>query len=71
MSTDEIRDEDAYDDCVDEGIVLGEPAALLRALIEVEPSLPTFTSAIWRGVVNGVSLNHRADSLAGLTPEPS
>ena len=68
---DEIPDDDFAGDCADEGVVLDGPAALLRAILEVEPSQPGFTSALWRGLVNGGALHHRADSLAGLLPEPS
>ena len=70
MLADDSALEDALEDCADEGVVLDGPAALLRALIEVEPSLPSFTSALWRGLIGGGALHHRADSLAGLTPEP-
>ena len=62
-------EEDGYTDCADEGVVLDGPATLLRALIDVEPSLPSFKSALWRGLVGGGALEHRANTLAGLTPE--
>jgi hypothetical protein len=62
-------EEDGYTDCADEGVVMDGPAALLRALIDAEPSLPTFTSALWRGLVGGGALEHRADTLASLPPE--
>ncbi len=65
-----VDDDDAYDDCVDEGAVMDGPATLLRALIDVEPALPDVKSALWRGLLHCSSLNHRADSLAGLSPEP-
>lgn len=67
---DEVTDDDFDGDCADEGVVLDGPAALLRAILEVEPSQPGFTSALWRGLVTGGALHHRADSLAGLVPEP-
>ncbi len=70
MLADDSALEDAFDDCADEGVVLDGPATLLRALIDVEPSLPSFTSALWRGLIGGGALYHRADSLAGLAPEP-
>ena len=70
MFADAAYDDDDCDDCADEGVVLDGPAALLRALLDVEPALPAFTSALWRGVVGGGALSHRADSLAGLAPEP-
>ncbi len=63
-------DDDTCADCADEGVVLDGPAALFRALLDVEPALPAFKSALWRGLVGGGALYHRADSLAGLTPEP-
>lgn len=69
MSADETWDDDACSDCADEGTVLDGPATLLRALIDVEPSLPAFKSALWRGLAVGGALYHRADSLAGLAPE--
>jgi hypothetical protein len=43
---------------------------LLRQLIDIEPAPPAFTSALWRGVMAFGALNHRAETLAGLTPEP-
>jgi hypothetical protein len=64
------RDDDDCSDCADEGTVLDGPATLLRALIDIEPSLPAFKSALWRGLVGGGALDHRADSLAGLAPQP-
>ena len=70
MRADDDALEDALEDCADEGLVLDGPATLLRALIDAEPSLPSFTSALWRGLIGGGALDHRADSLAGLTPEP-
>ncbi len=69
MLADESADDDSCSDCADEGLVIDGPAALFRALIEVEPALPAFKSALWRGLVDGGALYHRADSLAGLTPE--
>lgn len=71
MLADYPPDDDSCTDCADEGVVLDGPATLLRALIDIEPALPAFTSALWRGLVVGGALNHRADSLAGLSPEPS
>ena len=70
FADDSLDDDDAYDDCADEGVVLNEPATLLRALIDAEPALPEVKSALWRGLLDCGSLNHRADSLAGLSPEP-
>ena len=70
MLADDSALEDAFEDCADEGLVLDGPAALLRALIDIEPSLPSFKSALWRGLIDGRALDHRADSLAGLPPEP-
>ena len=68
---DDIPYDDEYCcDCADEGVVLDGPARLLRALIDIEPALPAFKSALWRGLVGGSALGHRADSLAGLSPEP-
>jgi hypothetical protein len=69
MLADETFDDDACSDCADEGMTLDGPATLLRALIEVEPTLPAFRSALWRGLVGGGALYHRAESLAGLSPE--
>ncbi|MCC7053149.1 MAG: hypothetical protein IT355_07755 [Gemmatimonadaceae bacterium] len=69
MFADDLLDEDGCSDCADEGVVLDGPATLLRALIDVEPSLPAFTSALWRGLVGGGALEHRANSLAVLSPE--
>jgi hypothetical protein len=69
MPVDIPVEDDACVDCADEGMVLDGPGALLRALIDVEPALPAFKSALWRGLVGGGALYHRADSLAGLTPE--
>ena len=63
-------DDESYDDCADEGMVLDGPATLLRALIDAEPAMPEVKSARWRGLLDRGSLNHRADSLAGLSPEP-
>lgn len=71
MDDDASLDEEAVADCADEGVVLDGPATLLRALIDIEPSLPDFTSALWRGLAGSRTLNHRADSLAGLSPKPS
>jgi hypothetical protein len=68
--TDASVDDDNFDDCADEGVVLDGPAALLRQLIEIEPALPAFKSALWRGVVDAGALNHRAESLTSLSPEP-
>lgn len=70
MFTDATVDDDNFDDCADEGVVLDGPAALLRQLIEIEPALPAFKSALWRGVVGVGALNHRAESLTSLSPEP-
>ena len=70
MFTDTMVDDDTFDDCADEGVVLDGPATLLRQLIDIEPAPPAFTSALWRGVVTFGALNHRAEALAGLTPEP-
>jgi hypothetical protein len=67
--TDSSIDDD-FDDCADEGVVLDGPAALLRQLIDIEPAQPAFNSALWRGVVSLGSLNHRAESLPGFSPEP-
>ena len=69
MFTDAMVDDDNFDDCADEGVVLAEPATLLRQLIDIAPALPAFRSALWRGVANTGALHHRAESLAGLTPE--
>lgn len=66
----EVADDDYDGDCADEGTVLDGPGALLRAILEVEPSQPGFTSALWRGLVNDGALYHRADSLDGLVPKP-
>jgi hypothetical protein len=66
-----MSDDDSYDDCADEGMVLDGPAHLLRQLIDAEPAQPAFTSALWRGVLGFGALDHRAESLPGLTPEPS
>lgn len=62
-------EDDGYTDCADEGVVLDGPATLLRALLEAEPALPAFTSALWRGLAGGSALEHRANTLASLTPE--
>lgn len=70
MIDDLAPDNEEYDDCADEGVVLDGPAAILRALIDAEPSPPTFKSALWRGLVGGGALDHRADTVAGLTPKP-
>ena len=70
MPADLPCDDDDCSDCADEGMVLDGPATLLRALLEIEPALPAFKSALWRGLVGGRALYHRADSLAGLSPEP-
>jgi hypothetical protein len=69
MLVDIPAEDDSCSDCADEGMVLDGPGALLRALIDVEPALPAFKSALWRGLVVGGALYHRADSLAGLSPE--
>lgn len=71
MLDDLPSDDDACSDCADEGVVLDGPATLLRALIDIEPALPAFKSALWRGLVAGGALGHRADSLAGLSPKAS
>ena len=71
MLIEDNLDDDACSDCADEGTVLDGPATLLRALINVEPALPTFTSALWRGLVDGGALDHRANTLADLTPKSS
>lgn len=71
MDDDSSLEEEEIADCADEGMVLDGPATILRALIDIEPSRPDFTSALWRGVAGSRALNHRADSLAGLSPEPS
>ncbi len=71
MLGDEATDDDDVTDCADEGVVLDGPATLFRALIDIEPSLPAFKSALWRGIAESGALNHRADSLSGLTPESS
>jgi hypothetical protein len=63
--------DDDCSDCADEGTVLDGPASLLRALIDVEPSPPIFTSALWRGLADVGSLDHRADTLDGLPPQAS
>ncbi len=70
MFADEAFDDDAVADCADEGVVLDGPASLLKALIDIEPSPPAFKSALWRGVAGSGAVNHRADSLRGLSPEP-
>ncbi len=70
MADDSLADDDNCSDCADEGMVLDGPAALFRALIDVEPVQPNFTSALWRGLVDGGALYHRADCLAGLSPQP-
>ncbi len=64
-----MDDDDDVCDCADEGVVLDGPAMLLRALIDIEPTLPAFNSALWRGIAGTGALNHRADSLSGLSPE--
>ena len=69
MLDDYPPDDDNCSDCADEGVVLDGPATLLRALIDIEPALPAFKSALWRGLVAGGALYHRADSLDGLSPE--
>ncbi len=71
MPADLPCDDDDCSDCADEGMVLDGPATLLRALLEIEPALPAFKSALWRGLVGNGALNHRADSLAGLAPQAS
>ena len=70
MFTDTMVDDDTFDDCADDGVVLDGPATLLRQLIDIEPAPPAFKSALWRGVAAFGALNHRAEALAGLTPEP-
>jgi hypothetical protein len=70
LADESLGDDDNCSDCADEGMVLDGPATLFRALIAVEPSQPVFTSALWRGLVDGGALYHRAESLAGLTPQP-
>lgn len=69
MLADDGFDDDNYSDCADEGMAMDGPASLLRRLIEIEPSQPGFTSALWRGLVGGGALDHRADSLDGLSPD--
>ena len=69
MFTDTTLDDDTFDDCADEGVVLDGPATFLRQLIDIEPAAPAFKSALWRGVAAFGALNHRAEALAGLTPE--
>ena len=69
MLADDDLDEDGYSDCVDEGLTMDGPASLLRKLIDVEPSQPAFTSALWRGLVGGGALDHRAETLDGLSPD--
>ncbi len=71
MHAEDLLEDDDYLDCADEGLVLDGPAQLLRAILDAEPSLPGFTSALWRGIVGCGALEHRADSLAGLGPEPA
>ena len=70
MFTDASIEDDNFDDCADEGVVLDGPASLLRQLIDAEPCPPAFTSALWRGVVDAGALNHRAEALTSLPPEP-
>ncbi len=67
---DDLAEDDNCSDCADEGMVLDGPATLFRALIDIEPAQQTFTSALWRGLIDGGALYHRADSLAGLSPQP-
>ncbi len=69
MLADPPPDDEECVDCADEGVVLDGPAALFRALIEAEPAAPAFKSALWRGLVGGGALDHRADTLAGLSPQ--
>ena len=64
----ELPDDDSWDDCADEGVVLAGPASLLRALLDVEPALPAFSSALWRGLISGPALDHRAEALHNVTP---
>ena len=71
MPADLPCDEEDCSDCADEGTVLDGPATLLRALLDIEPALPAFKSALWRGLVGSRALHHRADSLAGLAPQAS
>lgn len=71
MFTDASFGDDDVDDCADEGVVLDGPAVLLRQLIEVEPAPPAFKSALWRGIADSAALDHRAKTLADLSPEPS
>jgi hypothetical protein len=69
MTADELFEDDVCLDCADEGASFDGPATLLRALLDIEPAPPSFTSALWRGVAGSGALYHRADSLAGLAPE--
>jgi hypothetical protein len=69
MPTDETFEDDNCTDCADEGMVFDGPGTFFRALIEVEPAQPAFKSALWRGLAGGGALYHRADTLAGLTPQ--
>jgi hypothetical protein len=72
MQIEEPQDdsEESCEDCADEGVVLDGPATILRALLNAEPSQPDFSSALWRGLVAGGALSHRADALSGLAPKP-
>jgi hypothetical protein len=58
-------------DCADEGVVLDGPASLFRALIDAEPAPRDFSSALWRGLVPGSALDHRADTVASVPPKAS
>jgi len=69
MHVDEAVEDDGYLDCADEGLVLDGPAKVLRAILEAEPNLPGFTSALWRGIVGCGTLEHRANTLARFGPE--
>ena len=68
-AVDDIDDE-GCGDCADEGTTLDGPGTLFRALLAVEPAAPAFASALWRGVAASHSLDHLADSLTQLPPEP-
>jgi hypothetical protein len=62
-------DADDCSDCADEGMVLDGPASLFRELLNAEPSAQEFSSALWRGLIPGRSLDHRADTVAGFPPQ--
>lgn len=70
MLVETLDGDDDCSDCADEGVVMDGPAALFKALIDIEPALPGFKSALWRGLIDGGALTHRADTLTGLAPEP-